>query len=369
MKVLVLGGTGAMGTHLVRELVQKGIDTTVTTRRERSSKDNLKFLHGNAKDLNFINNILDEHWDVIIDFMIYSTNEFQNRIELLLNSTGQYIFLSSSRIYANYDVLIKEDSPRLLDVLDDNEFLSTDEYALTKARQENILRNCRQKNWTIIRPYITYSEQRFQLGVLEKEEWLYRALKGRTIVFSKDIAKKFTTMTYGKDVSNGILSLIGNPKARCNDFNITNNESLKWEEILTLYLTIIEKKTGFKPKVVLKNLNEFLKYHPKKYQIEYDRLYNRQFDNSKINTFIETNKFLLAENGIESCLSEFINNPNFKNINWILEALKDKETKEYTTLKEINGMKQKIKYLLYRYLPIKVMSKQKSMYKNGNILF
>ena len=40
-----------------------------------------------------------------------------------------------------------------------------------------------------------------QLGVLEKELWLYRALNGRTIVFSKDIAEKSTTLTYGYDVA------------------------------------------------------------------------------------------------------------------------------------------------------------------------
>lgn len=53
--------------------------------------------------------------------------------------------------------------------------LSIDEYAITKAHQENLLINSKNKNWTIIRPYITYSEQRLQLGTFEKEDWLYRA--------------------------------------------------------------------------------------------------------------------------------------------------------------------------------------------------
>ena len=56
----------------------------------------------------------------------------------------------------------------------DEEYLKTDEYALSKARQEDILHRSGKNNWTVIRPYITYSEIRLQLGVLEKELWLYR---------------------------------------------------------------------------------------------------------------------------------------------------------------------------------------------------
>lgn len=51
----------------------------------------------------------------------------------------------------------------------DEDYIKTDEYALQKARQENILLGSKYKNWTIIRPYITYNKERLQLGVLEKK--------------------------------------------------------------------------------------------------------------------------------------------------------------------------------------------------------
>ena len=60
--------------------------------------------------------------------------------------------------------MITEESERLLDTSIDQDFLSTDEYSLTKARQEDILQSSKQKNWTIIRPYITYGTSRLQLG-------------------------------------------------------------------------------------------------------------------------------------------------------------------------------------------------------------
>lgn len=349
MKVLILGGTGAMGVYLVNLLANDGIETIVTSRAIKKSSGNIRYIHGNAQDLDFLKSILDDNWDAIIDFMVYDTSGFQERVNLLLNATAQYIFLSSARVYADSNQPIKETSSRLLDVSTDIEFLLTDEYALSKARQENILYSSEQKNWTIIRPYITYGENRFQLGVLEKEEWLYRSLHGRTIVFSSDIAPKFTTMTYGFDVSNGIRTIVGNNSALGNTYNITTEESLTWNEVLNIYLEVLEKLLGYRPKVLLQSMDKFYDCHPAKYQIEYDRLFNRQFDNSKMEQYLKKNSFTKIDAGLKMCLAEFLKKPKFNDINWKAEALKDRHSKEHTLLKEIPGFKNVIRYLIIRY--------------------
>ena len=175
MKILVLGGTGAMGVDLVKILGECGEEVTVTSRSERKSAfDNVKYVKGDAHDTVFLHTLLAEKYDAIVDFMIYNTEEFKVRCDLLLSATDQYLFLSSSRVYADSKTPITEDSPRLLDVTTDSEYLKTDAYALTKARQENLLRESGKTNWTIIRPYITYSNQRLQLGVYEKELCMVR---------------------------------------------------------------------------------------------------------------------------------------------------------------------------------------------------
>jgi len=350
MKVLVLGGTGAMGIHLVQLLSNKGIETFVTTRKNIKSESNVKYLHGNAHEIGFLKLILQEKWDAIVDFMVYTTNGFNERINMLLNATTQYIFLSSARVYADSDKPINETFPRLLDISLDKEYLSTDEYSLTKARQEDLLKKSGCNNWTIIRPYITYSENRLQLGVLEKEEWLYRALHGRTIIFSRDINSKITTLTYGLDVSKGIFAVIGNSKSLGNILQITNSYSNSWEEILDIYLQTLKKHLGYKPKVLLLDLEKFLEYKPAKYQILYDRLFNRQFNNFRIAQYINIESFVKPEIGLENCLDEFLINPQFNNIDWKMEAMRDKLMGENTLLQEIKGIKQKIKYLIYRYI-------------------
>lgn len=348
-----------MGSHLVRILQQKGHPIYVTTRLSREDENDIKYLRGNAKEFIFLKQILNEHWDVIIDFMIYKTDEFRLRAEKLLNSTDQYVFLSSARVYANSDKPINEDTDRLLDVCEDHEYMLTDEYALSKARQEDILKDSGLRNWTIIRPYITYSEERLQLGVLEKEEWLYRALHGRTIVFSGEIASKLTTITYGFDVANALMPLVGNHNALGQIYNISNGLSISWTEVLKIYLNIIENKIGKRPKTIFLNTDEFLKCHPGKYQMRYDRLLNRQFDISKISNLCSKINYTSAKYGLKSCLEAFLKRQKFKTINWKLEAIKDRLTHEKTPFSEIEGFKQKLKYLFYRYFPIQVTNKFK----------
>lgn len=357
MKVLVLGGTGAIGKHLVNYLSKKDVQVYVTSRRNISSNiNNIHYIKGNAHDNLFLEDLLKEKWDCIVDFMVYTTEEFNVRIDSILQNTCQYVFLSSSRVYADADFIIKESSPRLLDVSTDKEFLLTDEYALSKARQENILKESKYNNWTIIRPYITYSEQRFQLGVLEKEGWLYRALHGRTIVFSSNINNKVTTMTYGTDVAKAISETIGKKEAFGETFHITTEEYKLWSEILMIYVTVLKDFLGKTPKVLLQDKNSFFTWRVSKYQVIYDRLYNRRFDNSKINKFVETKKFSKVDDKLKECLIEFLEKPIFKNIDWREEALKDRATNEFTPLHEIKGYKNKMKYLVYRFLgknPIK----------------
>jgi len=98
MKILILGGTGAMGEPLVQLLSNSDNVVFVTSRAYHENDRNINYIQGNAKDIYFLEKILNEKFDIIIDFMIYSTLEFKERVEKLLNSSKQYIFISSSSI-------------------------------------------------------------------------------------------------------------------------------------------------------------------------------------------------------------------------------------------------------------------------------
>lgn len=348
MNVLMLGGTGAMGVHLAELLANEEHSVHVTTRSTRNSQSKINYIEGNAQDDMFLNEVLNQRWDVIVDFMVYTTEIFKSRINSLLAATGQYIYISSARVYANSKTPITEDSPRLLDVCLDKEFLSTDEYSLSKARQENLLFDSELKNWTIIRPYITYSEERLQLGVLEKEAWLYRALQKRPVAFSSDINSKITTLTYGLDVAKAISAIIGKESALGEAFHITSSKQMYWNEILDVYIDVLNSYLGQRPEVALQTLEDFNSWHPAKYQIEYDRLYDRKFDNSKIDKYIDTSQFVDSATGLKLCLEQFLNTPKFLKIDLRAEAIKDKQLGVRASFWEWPTFKQNVKYLILR---------------------
>lgn len=354
MKILVLGGTGAMGVDLVNILAGGGINRlTVTSRSKRSSElVNVRYVQGDAHDMAFLKTLLREDLDAIIDFMVYDTNAFRARRDLLLGAAKQYLFLSSSRVYAGSVEPLTEDSPRLLDVTEDNEYLKTDEYALAKARQENLLRESGKTNWTIIRPYITYSNQRLQLGVFEKELWLYRALRGQTVLVPKEILRHTTTLTCGEDVARGIAALVGNPNAYGQTVYITTEIPIRWSEVLALYQRVLCDTVGRPMKVVYVDSPEEMGWSMRNwYQIKYDRLFDRRFDNAKRKQL--TGKWILTapEDGLERCLREFLTKPKFRELPPRAQAWMDRATGEYTSLRQFRGIKSKIKYVIGRYTP------------------
>lgn len=351
--VLLLGGTGAIGTYLQQILDERGLEVYVTSRSPHQDKGHIHYITCNAKEYEVLKRLCSKHWDAIVDFFSYKTGELADRLNTLLQATYQYVFLSSARVFANEEHPIKETSPRLLDVTKDKEYLKTDEYALTKARQENLLRESNDKNWTIIRPYITYGDRRLQLGVLEKEEWLYRALHGRTVVFTKEIADRITSMANGYDVSLVISCLLGRSSALGGAFDIATPERHRWSDIQDFYARIIKDRTGKDLKIKYVSVSDFISTRGKglEYQVIYDRLYDRDFDTSKEEEYVDTGKFIKLQYGLATCLTNFIDTGcPFKGISWSHEAIKDKMTKERTPVKEIPGIRNKIRYITKRYL-------------------
>lgn len=281
-KVLVLGGTGAMGVYVVPELVKRGYEVVVASLDDipQPKNGNPRYIKADTKNIENLKALLAEKFDGIIDFMIYLTEEFRERYKLLLESTGHYIFLSSYRIYAG-SYPITENSPRLLDVSDNKEYLATEDYSLYKARGENILRESGMKNWTIVRPAITYSKRRFQLVTLEAQYVINRTFEGKAVILPEEAADIQGTMTWAGDVAKMFAGVLFNPRAMGESFTFATSEHHSWKEIAEYYSALIGLKFIFTDK---KTYTELLRPNDMHtvWQLEYDRLFNRIIDNSKI---------------------------------------------------------------------------------------
>lgn len=354
MRVLLLGGSGAIGTHLAKILYSLGITVCITSRYPKSTNDKISHIQGNAKDIHFLKKITETNWDAIVDFMNYSEEEFIERINILLSNTDNYCFLSSSRIYANSGkTLLTEKSPILLRTENDEDYLKSNEYGLAKAKEEQVIVNSGKINWTIFRPYIIYSEKRFQLGNLEKEDWLQRVIEGKSIILQKSLCDKYTTLTYSPDAGEIIAAIIMSPKSKSQVYNIVDGakHSLTWGKIAKIYQEILEKKLCRKVNIKYLTDAQFRKLRTGKsyYQTSHDRMYNRVFDNRKILSFKKEDSFIPLQEGLENSLTKFLKSPKFMFKNYAQEALIDRFTGEHTNISSIPSIKNKLIYLYYRY--------------------
>lgn len=334
-KILVPGGTGAMGIYLVPELVSMGAEVYVTSRRDLSDSPGVRYLCGNAHDMEFLEKCLDSvKPDAIVDFMNYKTPEFKDRVGCLLSSTSHFLFLSSYRVFADANPLT-EQSPRLLDASGDKEFLATDIYPLAKARQEDVLASSSYNNWTIIRPCITYSSERFQFGCLEANTVCYRSFQNVPVVIPSRMLERRTTMTWGGDVAKMIARLVLNPAARTESFNTVTAENHTWREVGQLYQDLIGLKYN---ECTIDEYVQVIGEHYY-YQTVYDRMYDRVLDNSKVlkATGLRQSDFRGLRDGLAFELSKFRENQYYPFLNVPENARMDKYCKVSIDLSELSA--------------------------------
>ena len=370
MKILIMGGTGAMGKELVPLLAQDiNNKITVTSRKTLTSNRNIEYIQGNAKNNTFLNSLLENNsFDIIVDFMLYSVDEFKDRFALLLNSCKQYIFFSSSRVYAASSSPINEDSSRLLDISSDQEYLKDSEYSLTKAKEEDILKKSEFKNCIIIRPYKTYSSGRLQLGVFEAEQWLYRAASGKTVVVPGNIEHLHTSLTYAEDTAKILKRIIGDMTLNGEVIQIANPERITWGDVTRIYSQFMEKKYGKKIKFCfLNDTSEIEAIFNNKYRIKYDGLIDRTFDDKKILALMGKDfSWTPATIGLTKCLDITLKETSLAVPSYSIEGMYDRIAGEYTSIYTITENKNRLKYLLHRMLNEKTIKKIKNLYTSKN---
>lgn len=114
LRILILGGTGFIGPHEVRYAVARGHRVTIFNRgrSEADLPEAVERLYGdrNEPDLEALKG---RSWDVVIDNPTTLPFWVHDAAEILHDSTGQYVFISTISVYDSDAVeRIDEDSPR-----------------------------------------------------------------------------------------------------------------------------------------------------------------------------------------------------------------------------------------------------------------
>jgi len=282
-QVLLIGGAGTLGSYTATELLTMGYHVDCIARSDRKSYNkNYTYIQGSVDDALLRELFQKKRYDCIVDFSEYPDwKNYPQRGELLLQNTDQLIYLSSYRVYADCQHPITEDAPQLYKALDDQKFLEQETYAVPKSHEEDFLRASGYKNWTIIRPVISFSHFRFDLVTQRSMVMLPRILQHKKMLLPECCKDVVAGLCWAGNVGKMIARLCCNEKALGEAYTLSTGETYTWGEIADMYAEV----TGLE--FVWTDIETYLSVSTRRRYMDrcillYDRVWDRTIDNSKV---------------------------------------------------------------------------------------
>jgi nucleoside-diphosphate-sugar epimerase len=284
LRVLYLGGTGTISTSCVRLSVQSGMSVSVLNRGNNGARRDLPegvtWLTGDVTDdASLLAAIGSQQFDAVVNFLSYDVEDVGRMVALFGSRTKQYVHISSGSIYAKpvQQSPISESTP-----IAPNPVLA---YAQAKWRAEHALQQALTEAGfpvTIVRPSHTYDDANPPLP----GGWTVvdRIARGAEIPVHGD-GTSLWTLTHAEDFAQGLVGLLGNPRAIGEVFNITGEDVYTWDQIYT----IIAAALGVEAKLVHVASELFPVVAPDWFwsgEMLGDIGHSAVFDTTKIRTFV-----------------------------------------------------------------------------------
>lgn len=373
VKVLIIGGTGIISSDVTSLVCESGYEVTRINRGKRKTNGNKNIQQivadlRNDPEEEIKAKISDYSWDVIIDFVSYTKNQLEKFLHVFDGKYQQYIFISSATVCEMRNGYISEESVDL-----DPKW----KYVIDKLEAERYIKayhKTKNASYTIVRPYITYSEKRLplQFSPLEYYTNVNRILNGKPLPLCNQY--NTTTMLTSKMFAVGCVGLINNSKAINEEFIIADSRTITWKEVYERIITelqtecrIVDISQEFLEKSYVRGFD--------KQELLADKIISKVIDNTKIcNAVPEFEKALT-----QSTFCDFSNVISFyqsenatKQVNYKWDARIDNMLSKWYRKNSIQyewkklsvwgyknqlNMKEKLNYVTYRYDIFFIMSK------------
>src|SRR5690348_6305818 len=102
LRILVLGGTGFIGPHLVRHAVARGHRVTIFTRGRHDADIPNEVVRLQGDRNGQLDSLKGKRWDVVVDDSATNPSWVVQSTELLQPAVGAYLFTSSTGVYYPY---------------------------------------------------------------------------------------------------------------------------------------------------------------------------------------------------------------------------------------------------------------------------
>ena len=249
-RAFLIGGGGTLGGYASVELLKAGWSVDVLAPEPLPSLTRrLRHFRGTADDATLREIFARNRYDVVVDFLHYRDSDaYRARADFLLDNTDQLVFLSSYRVYAGArdPEPITETSPLLLDVAP-AEFAVQDRYAAPKTREERYLRSCGRKNWTIVRPLISFSHFRLDLLLTGGDQLLPRSRAGKPMLLPEEARDLTAGVGWAGNVGKMFAGIAGNGRALGEAFTFGTGERRTWSEVAGYYEDLLGAKFVWVP--------------------------------------------------------------------------------------------------------------------------
>lgn len=240
MRVLFIGGTGTISTAISKSVLEHGWELWLVNRGHRNSIFDEAAYPGRLHTLNV--DVSDEaalraavdglSFDTVCDFIGFVPAQVERDWRVFSGRTKQYMYISSASAYSKpvRDYRITEGTTLANPYWQySRDKIACEEFLMHKYREEGF-------PVTIIRPSHTYDERSIPLGVHGDNgsfQVLKRMKEGKPVIIHGD-GTSLWTITHNSDFAKGFVGLMGNPHAIGEAFQITNDESLTWDQIYGL---------------------------------------------------------------------------------------------------------------------------------------
>jgi nucleoside-diphosphate-sugar epimerase len=280
---LYIGGTGTISASCVRRSVDAGMPVYVLNRgrnvKHRSLPDSVTWLQADVGDAAAVRKAIgDLEFGVVANFLSFSAADAAEAVDIFTGRTRQYLHISTASLYRK-PVL---QWPIVESNLRQNEFTR---YSREKiAAEDELMRACDGHGFpvTIVRPSHTYDQASPPLA----GDWttVDRIARGAEVIVPGD-GTSLWTLTHADDFAQGLVGLLGNPRAVGEVFHITSDDVYTWDQIYR----IIGGALGVEPRIAHVRSEDILAAAPDWFWSELfvgDLSHSAVFDNSKIRRYV-----------------------------------------------------------------------------------
>jgi nucleoside-diphosphate-sugar epimerase len=327
MKVLFIGGTGKISSACVQLALEQGIELYLLNRGQTSARPAPREAHLLQADIRNPASVRqaleDRTFDVVVNWIAFTTEHIETDVSLFRGRTGQYIFISSASAYQTppSQLPVTESTPL------DNPYW---EYSRAKiACEDRLVSLYRQEKFpiTIVRPSHTYDKT--MLPFNGGYTVIDRLRKGKKVVVHGD-GTSLWVMTHHKDFARGFVGLLGNSHAIGEVFHITSDEWLNWNQIYE----ILARAAGVEPRLVHIPSELINAYDPNwGAGLLGDKANSMIFDNSKIKRVVPDFVCKIPfSRGAEEVMAWFDADPSRQVVDQKMDEVMDKLIAAYETI-------------------------------------